>query len=109
MTVGAQANKAVIDQNLTNLALQLRNVMQQIQNEWTFINNGAAGDAIAVLVKQGYDNANSDAPGGQSDASYASYLLNNLNTLAGLYFGTATQADAFDFANALAPLSAGQP
>lgn len=109
MSVGAQANKAVIDQNLTSLALQLRNVMQQIQNEWTFINNGAAGTPTQVLTALGYSNSNSDAPGAQSDASYAAYLLNNLNTLAGLYFGTATQASAFDFANALAPLSAGQP
>jgi hypothetical protein len=109
MSVGAQASKAVLDQNLTQLALQLRSAMQQIQNEWTFVNNGAAGSPVEVLTALGYDNANSDAPGGQSDASYASYLLNNLNTMAGLYFGTATQASPFDFANALAPLSAAQP
>jgi hypothetical protein len=108
MTVGTQANKAAMDQNLTALAMQARNLMAAIQNEWTNVNNGAAGTPVAVLTTMGYDNTNTDAPGGQSDASYADYLLNNLNTLAQLFYGNATQADRFDFYNALAPLMAGQ-
>jgi hypothetical protein len=109
MTVGIQATKAAMDQNLTALAMQMRNLMQQVQNEWTNVNNGAAGTPTDVLTKMGYDNTNTDAPGGQSDASYAEYLLNNLNTMAQLFLGNATQADTFDFYNALAPLMAGQP
>lgn len=109
MSVGMQTNKAAFDQNLTSLAIQLRNTMQQILNEWTFVNNGAAGTGLQVLTAIGYDNTNSDAPGDQSDAAYANYVLNQLNTVAQLYYGNATQPAEFDFANALAPLSAGNP
>jgi hypothetical protein len=109
MTVGVQATKAAMDQNLTSLAIQLRQLMHQIANEWTDVNNGAAGTAVQVLTAMGYDNTTDSAPGGQTDASYASYLLNTLNTMAQVYFGNATQAATYNFNNALAPLMAGQP
>lgn len=108
MSVGEQATKAGMDQALTQLAVQMRNLMQQVQNEWTNVNNGAAGTPAAVLVQMGYDNTNSDAPGAQSDAAYADYVLNTMNTMAQVFFGNATQADTFNFYNALAPLMAGQ-
>jgi len=108
MSVGNQATKGSFDQFLSTLAVTLRNSMQQIVNEWTFINNGAAGSPEEVLVGIGYDNANSDAPGNQSDAAYAAYVLNTMNTMAQVYFGDATQATEFDFNNALAPLWAAQ-
>lgn len=108
MSVGEQATKTGMDQNLTVLAVQMRNLMQQVQNEWTNINNGAAGTAAEVLVGIGYDNTNTDAPGNQSDASYAAYVLNTMNTLAQLYFGNAVQPSTFNFYNALSPLMAGQ-
>lgn len=109
MTVGMQPTKAAFDQNLTQLALQLRSLMQQIRNEWTSVNNGADGTPVQVLTAMGYDNTTANAPGNQTDASYASYLLNTLNTVAEIYFGTATQATDYDFHNALAPLWAAQP
>jgi hypothetical protein len=108
MSVGMQANKAVMDQNLTQLALQMRNLMTQVANEWQSVNNGAGGTPVEVLTALGYDNSNTDAPGDQSDAAYASYLLNTMNTLAQIYFGQATQATEYDFDNALAVLWAGQ-
>jgi hypothetical protein len=109
MTVGVQATKAAMDQNLTSLALQLRSLMQQIANEWTDVNNGATGTGVQVLAAMGYDNTTDSAPGNQTDASYASYLLNTMNTVAEVYFGNATQAETYNFNNALAPLMAGQP
>jgi hypothetical protein len=109
MSVGEQASKAAMDQNLTSLAVQLRQLMQQIVNEWTFVNNGATGTPVQVLTSIGYNNSNSDAPGNQSDAAYASYLVNTLNTLAQVYFGRATQSTDYDFDNALAVLWAGLP
>lgn len=108
MTVGIQATKASMDQNLTQLSIQMRNLMTQIRNEWTAVNNGAAGTPVQVLTAMGYDNTTDSAPGNQTDASYASYLLNTLNTVAEVYFGQATQATDYDFDNALAPLWAGQ-
>lgn len=108
MTVGIQATKASMDNNLTALAVQLRTVMTQISNEWTAVNNGAAGSPVEVLTAMGYDNTDDTSPGSQTDAAYASYLLNSLNTMAQLYFGTATQATEYDFNNALATLWAGQ-
>jgi hypothetical protein len=109
MSVGQQATKASTDQVLSSLAVQLRNVMQQILNEWTPVNNGAAGNNVAVLTEIGYDNTEETAPGGLTDAAYASYLLNTMNTMAQLYFGGATQASAYDFNTALSTLWAGQP
>jgi hypothetical protein len=108
MSVGEQATKAGMDQAFTSLAVQMRNLMQQVQNEWVNVNNGAAGSASDVLVRMGYDNTNSDAPGSQSDAAYADYVLNTMNTMAQIFFGNAVQPDTFDFANALAPVMAGQ-
>jgi len=108
MSVGEQATKTGFDQALTLLAVQMRNLMQQVRNEWVNVNNGAAGPASAVLVKMGYDNTNTDAPGNQSDAAYADYVLNTMNTMAQIFFGNATQPTDFNFSNALAPLMAGQ-
>ena len=36
-------------------------------------------------------------PGGVSDAQYALNMISYLNTVAGVYFGTATQGTAFNF------------
>jgi hypothetical protein len=108
MSVGIQPTKASMDNNLTQLAVTMRNLMTQVQNEWTAVNNGASGTPVQVLTAMGYNNTNSDAPGNQSDAAYADYVLNTLNTLAQVYFGNATQGTDFDFNNALALLWAGQ-
>lgn len=107
MSVGQQATKASMDQTLTAVSVQLRQVMSTISARWTFVNNGAAGTAVEVLTAIGYDNTNTDAPGGQSDAAYAEYVLNQLNTMAEIYYGQATQPSAYDFDNALAPMWAG--
>lgn len=104
MSVGNQPTKQNIDQQLSNLAVQARQLAQGISNLWTQVNNGAAGSAQAVLASYGYNGANADAPGNQSDAAYASYLLNTLHTLAQVYGGQATQPQEFDFDNALSYL-----
>lgn len=98
-----------MDDNLTSLAIQMRQLMQQVDNLWTFVNNGAEGTPVEVLAALGYDNTTDSAPGNQTDASYASYLLNTMNTMAQVYFGQATQGTDYDFDNALAVLWAAQP
>jgi hypothetical protein len=108
MSVGQQATKAGMDQNLTMLAVQLRSVMQQIVNEWNFVNNGAQGSNVVTLAAIGYDNTDETAPGGLTDAAYASYLLNTMHTVAQVYYGQAAQPAAYDTDTALSPLTAGQ-
>jgi tetrahydromethanopterin S-methyltransferase subunit D len=97
-----------MDQTLTAVAVQLRQIMSTVSARWTFINNGAAGTAVAVLTEIGYDNTNASAPGGLTDAAYAAYLLNQLNTMASIYYGQAAQPSTYDFNNALASLWAAQ-
>src|ERR1700722_14423630 len=97
-----------MDQTLTAVAVQLRQVMSTIRARWTFVNNGAEGTAVTVLTAIGYDNSQATAPGGLTDAAYAAYLLDQLNTMAEIYLGQATQPSTYDFDNALAPLWGGQ-
>lgn len=107
MTVGAQANTGTIDNTLTTLSLGLRDLMDQINSLWTFVGNGADGTPATVLAGIGYDNTNTDAPGDQSDAAYASYLITMMNTLAQIYYGQ-TAPTAYNYEGALAPLWAGR-
>lgn len=108
MPVGNQASSGMIDNSFTNLSVQLRNIMTSIGQLNTFISNGAAGTPVEVLASLGYDNTNTDASGGQSDASYANYILTQLHTLAQVYFGQGTQEQAYDFNGALAPMWGGE-
>lgn len=108
MTVGQQATKASMDQTLTAVAVQLRQIMSTVNARWTFVNNGAAGAAVDVLAAIGYDNTNATSPGGLTDAAYAEYVLNQLHTMAAIYYGQAAQPSVYDFDNALAPMWAAQ-
>ena len=114
MSVGNQSTKASVDQTLSSVAVQLRNVMQMIDNLNTQVNGGGAG--LAYLQGIGYGNtSNPGNPGSQSDAAYAETIIGYMNTVKGVYEGTVQQggsggtgASTFDFDTALAPLWAGQ-
>jgi hypothetical protein len=107
MPVGMQATNLTIDQTLTTLATSLRNIMEELRRLSTFVNNGAGGTPVQILTAAGYNNANSNAPGNQSDAAYAAYMIGLFNTVSALYYGTATQPSAYNYDTALAPLWAG--
>lgn len=100
MTVGNPPTVAAINQALTNYAVQMRDLMQNIANlNMQIAQLGQAGLESATLCPPGYDTA--DAPVVVSQAAI-------LNTLAAVYFGTATQATEYNFNNALCGLWAGQ-
>lgn len=107
MSVGTQPSKAAIDQTMTSLAVQLRNLSATAEALYLYVNNGAAGTPVQVLTGIGYDNTNTNAPGNQSDAAYAAYLLTMFHTLVQIYQGLAAPA-AYNYEGALAPLWAGQ-
>lgn len=97
MTVGHQLNAATVDDRLSGLATGLRDLMQKIKNLSLTVNGQATG--LAVLEAAGYSPA---------DAQTALNMIAYLNTVAGVYFGTASQATNFSFDNALSQLWAGQ-
>lgn len=100
MSVGTQASKSSVDQNLSTLAVQLRGVMQAAKSLNTYVNGQNTG--LAALQALGYSAA---------DAATALQLIGYLNTLAGAYYGTVQQGGSggtgailFNFDNALAQL-----
>ena len=99
MAVGTQPTIAQVNDQLTQLALQWRNVAQQSLNLYTTVNE-LAGDT-GLTAGFGALGFTSD------DAASAATLLGYMNTLAGVYAGTATQGTDFAFANALSALWAG--
>jgi|SRR5579859_2152686 len=107
MAVGNQPTTSVIDQQLTNLALTMRNLMQQFQNLSKQVNGQGTG--LQYMEQIGYSSAaNPQNPGNLSDAAWALQCIGYMNTLAGVYYGTASQGSEFDFDNALALLWCGQ-
>jgi phage-related protein len=96
MAAGQQATPAAINQALTSYAVQLRNLCQQITNLNVFIGDLGTGGLETLTPPYNADDA-------ASVVSYAAIL----NTVAAVYYGTATQATEYDFNNALAPLWAG--
>lgn len=107
MPVGAAIGSSQIDNILTNLAVNFRNLAQQAANLSIEINGQGTG--LAVLQSLGYSNTPNPAnPGGISDAAWALQLVNYFSNVSGVWFGTATQAAAFSYNNASAPLWAGQ-
>lgn len=97
MSVGGQASNATVDQKLTDLSVSLRNVMHQIRNLSTWING--QGNGLTMLEGLGYN---------ATDAQTALNQISFLNTVAGVYYGTASQTPAFNFDNELSQLWAGQ-
>lgn len=104
MTVGTQATAAMMDNTLTQLAIQMRNIMQQVENLNLQVNGGGGG--FAYMEGIGYSSA---------DATTALNYLGYMNTVAGVYNGTVQQggsggtgASDFNFNQGLAPLWAAQ-
>lgn len=96
-----------MDNIITALAVRLRDVMQSILKLDLSVNGAGAG--LAYLQSIGYSNtANPANPGGISDAALALNVISYLNTVAGVYFGTATQGTTFNFDQQLAEVWAGQ-
>ncbi len=103
MSVGQATGSGQVDTDLINYALGMRDLMQQITNLSTWING--QGNGLAYLEQLGYSSAsNPDNPGSVSDAQMALNLIAYLNTVAGVYYGTATQATTFNFNNELSQL-----
>jgi hypothetical protein len=97
MSVGNQLSSTQVDGLISSYAVQLRNLMQNIQ--YLSANVNGQGNGQAVLEAAGYDNA---------DASVALSAIAYLNTIAGVVNGTATQATDFDFNNELSQYWGGQ-
>ena len=97
MPVGSTIGSGQIDNIITALAVALRDVMQHIANLNLAVNGQGAG--LAYLESLGYSPA---------DAATALSVISYLNTVAGVYFGTATQTPAYNFNQQLSEVWAGQ-
>lgn len=96
MPVGNQDSEASVNNRITSMSVQMRELMSQVLNLNMGINGQNTG--LAYLQSIGFSGASNPAnPGGISDAQYALNMIAYLNTLAGVYFGTATQTPAFNF------------
>lgn len=116
MSVGTQPDTASISNTLTQLALQMRDLMQAIANLSTQVNGEGNGLQYLESVV-GYSSApNPGNPGDQSDAAWALQAIAYMNTVAGVAGGTVRQggdgsagsATLFNFNQALSPLWNGQ-
>src|ERR1700722_5304618 len=106
MGVGVQSTSATVNNQLTNISVGIRGLMTQAVNLSTQINGQGTG--LAVLAGIGYSTVPSSAnPGGVSDAQLASNMISYLNTIAGIYYGTAVQPTVFDFDQELSQLWGG--
>ncbi len=90
MSVGTQLTQGNVDGQITNLSVALRDLCQAITNLSSTING--QGDGLAVLESTGYS---------AEDAAQAQAAVSYLNTIAAVYFGTAAQAQPFNFNNEL--------
>jgi hypothetical protein len=107
MPVGAVIGSGQMDNIITALAVQLRDVMQHIRNLNLAVNGQGAG--LAYLQAIGYSNVSNPAnPGSVSDAALALSMISYLNTMSGVYFGTATQGTDFNFDQQLSEVWGGQ-
>jgi hypothetical protein len=107
MAVGATIGSSQVDNIMSALAVNLRDIMQQIANLNLSVNG--QGQGLAYLQSVGYSNVPSAAnPGGVSDAALALSVISYLNTMAAIYFGTAAQPSPFNFNNQLSEVWAGR-
>ena len=96
MPVGSVIGSDQVNNLITALAVRLRDVMQQIADLNLAVNGQGAG--LAYLQAVGFGSAANPAnPGSVSDAALALSIISYLNTVAGVYFGTATQGTTFNF------------
>lgn len=107
MPVGAPMGSSHMDNILTSLAIQLRDVCRDISNLNLSVNGQAQG--LAYLQEIGYSNTSNPAnPGSVSDAALALSIISYLNTVAAVYFGAAAQTPAFNFDQQLSEVWSGQ-
>ena len=89
MTVGIQPSVATIDNQLSNISLQMRNLMQVAQNLATQVGSTNTQSALAYLETVGYSNTpNASNPGGVSDAALALTVIDYFTQVSGVYYGT---------------------
>jgi hypothetical protein len=93
--VGNVTSPGAINSNLTGYALQLRNLMDSIREE----QEGVVSLGLTGLEGLGFSS---------TDAAQVLALWSYMNTISGVYYGTATQGTQFSFDNALAQLWAGE-
>jgi hypothetical protein len=107
MPVGAVIGSGQVDNIITALAVDMRNVMQQVANLNMAVNGQGAG--LAYLEAIGYGSAANPAnPGSVSDAALALSMISYLNTMASIFSGTAQQTPAFSFEQELSQVWAGR-
>lgn len=94
MAVGNQPQLSAVNAALGNYATNLRDLCRSIANfaEW------ANSEGQAGLVAIGFSSA---------DATTFLNMVSYMNTISGVYFGTATQGTQFNFDNALSILWGG--
>lgn len=97
MSVGGQLSASSVSQSITDLSVQMRNIMQAVVNLSVNVNGQASG--LATLEAAGYSAA---------DAQTALNAISYMNTVAGVYFGTAAQASDYNFNQQLSQYWAGQ-
>ena len=106
MPVGATVGSDQVNNIITSLAVQLRNVMQEIHNLDLSVNG--QGQGLAYLESIGFGSAPNPAnPNSQSDAAYALSVISYENTVAQVYFGAVAQTPAFNFNQQLSGVWAG--
>jgi len=107
MPVGATIGHDQVNNTITSLAVRMRDLMEDVRHLDLEVNG--QGNGLAYLQSIGFDGAANPAnPGGKSDAQYALDTISYLHTVSGVYAGTATQATAFNFDQALSAVWAGQ-
>lgn len=107
MPVGATMGANQMNNIISSLAVNLREIMQAISDTNLSVNGQGTGSAYLQSI--GYSNAANPAnPGGISDAAYALNMISYLNTVAAVYFGTAVQTPAFNFHQQLSQMWSAQ-
>jgi hypothetical protein len=97
MTVGIPLAAATVNAQISNVALAMRGVMEQVSHLSKNVNG--QGNGLAVLEAAGFT-----AP----DAATALAAISYLETVAAVYFGTAAQTPAFSFDQELSQWWGGQ-
>ena len=100
MPIGSQATVQGLNGTLSSLAVQTRNLMQQVRT----LQEYAVTTGLTGLQNLG----GTGAGFGAADAQAYLNMVSTLNTVAGVFFGTATQATLFSFDNAVSGTYAGQ-
>lgn len=94
MAIGAPINPGIMNDQVGQIAVNLRNACQSIVN----MQNTLVAVGQPALVAAGFTS---------TDATNLMTAVNQLNTIAQVYYGTATQATMFNFNNVGAPLTGG--